>query len=43
MRTSANAMLEPFNKNLPEYGFVLQNFRSNANDHVVPDPFGIVK
>jgi len=24
MRTSANAMLEPFNKNLPEYGFVRQ-------------------
>lgn len=32
-----------FNKNLSEYGFVLQNFWNNANQHVVPDPFGIVK
>jgi nicotinamidase-related amidase len=40
---SANAMLEPFNKNLPEYGFVVQNFWNNANGHVVPDPFGVVK
>jgi hypothetical protein len=39
----ANAMLEPFNKNLSEYGFVLQNFWNNANGHVVPDPFGMVK
>jgi hypothetical protein len=40
---TANAMLEPFNKNLSEYGFVLQNFWNNANGHVVPDPFGMVK
>ncbi len=40
---TANAMLEPFNKNLPEYGFVVQNFWNNANGHVVTDPFGMVK
>lgn len=40
---SANAMLEPFNQNLSEYGFVLQNYWNNANGHVVPDPFGMVK
>lgn len=40
---SANAMLEPFIYNLPEYGFVLQNFWNNANQHVVADPFGMVK
>jgi nicotinamidase-related amidase len=40
---SAKAMLEPFNKNLSEYGFVLQNFWNNANGHAVPDPFGMVK
>lgn len=40
---SANAMLEPFNQNLSEYGFVTQNFWNNAGQHVVPDPFGMVK
>ncbi|MBM2853351.1 MAG: isochorismatase family protein [Steroidobacteraceae bacterium] len=40
---SANDMLAPFNHNLSEYGFVLQNFWNNANQHVVPDPFGIVR
>lgn len=40
---SANAMLAPFIQNLPEYGFVLQNFWNNVNGHVVPDPFGTVK
>ena len=40
---SANDMLAPFIQNLPEYGFVLQNFWNNANQHVVPDPFGMVK
>jgi nicotinamidase-related amidase len=40
---SANAMLDPFIQNLPEYGFVLQNFWNNANKHVVPDPFAMVK
>jgi nicotinamidase-related amidase len=42
-RPSANDMLAPFNQNLSEYGFVLQNFWNNANQHVVPDPFGMVK
>lgn len=40
---SANDMLAPFNHNLSEYGFVLQNFWNNANQHVVPDPFGVMK
>jgi nicotinamidase-related amidase len=40
---TANDMLAPFNHNLSEYGFVLQNFWNNANQHVVPDPFGMVK
>jgi nicotinamidase-related amidase len=40
---TANDMLSPFIENLPEYGFVLQNFWNNANQHVVPDPFGMVK
>jgi nicotinamidase-related amidase len=42
-RPVANDMLAPFNQNLSEYGFVLQNFWNNANQHVVPDPFGMVK
>jgi hypothetical protein len=33
----------PFVQNLSEYGFVVQNFWNNANQHVVPDPFGNVK
>ena len=40
---SGNDMLAPFNHNLSEYGFVLQNFWNNANQHVVPDPFGMVR
>ena len=40
---TADAMLAPFNHNLPEYGFVLQNFWNNANGHTVPDPFGAVR
>jgi nicotinamidase-related amidase len=40
---SANAMLEPFDQNLSEYGFVTENFWNNANQHVVGDPFGVVK
>ena len=39
---SSTAMLEPFNHNLSEYGFVLQNFWNNVGGHVVPDPFGMV-
>lgn len=42
-RPSSNDMLAPFIQNLSEYGFVLQNFWNNANQHVVPDPFGMVK
>ena len=38
---SGTAMLDPFTNELPEYGFVLQNFW-NANRKVVPDPFGMV-
>ncbi len=41
-RESGMAMLDPFTNNLPEYGFVLQNFWNNANDKLVPDPFGMV-
>lgn len=40
---TANDMLAPFTNNMSEYGFVLQNFWNNANQHVVPDPFGMVK
>jgi nicotinamidase-related amidase len=40
---SANAMLDPFVQNLPEYGFVLQNYWNNANQKLVADPFGMVK
>jgi nicotinamidase-related amidase len=40
---TANDMLAPFNNNLSEYGFVLQNFWNNANQHAVADPFGMVK
>jgi nicotinamidase-related amidase len=42
-RPTANDMLAPFVQNLSEYGFVLQNFWNNANQHVVPDPFEMVK
>lgn len=42
-RPTADAMLAPFNHNLSEYGFVLQNFWNNANSHAVPDPFGLMK
>lgn len=35
----ADAMLDPFKRNLSEYGFVLENFWNNAGGHVVPDPF----
>jgi nicotinamidase-related amidase len=40
---TANDMLAPFVQNLSEYGFVLQNFWNNANQHVVSDPFNMVK
>ena len=40
---SADAMLVPFKQNLSEYGFVLENFWNNANQHAVKDPFDLVK
>ncbi len=40
---TGNDMFVPFVENLPEYGFIVQNFWNNANQHVVPDPFGMVK
>lgn len=40
---SGEAMIAPFTSQLPEYGWVVQNFWNNANQHAVPDPFGTVK
>ncbi|BES84826.1 hypothetical protein PEC302107_10200 [Pectobacterium araliae] len=40
---TADAMLPPFINGLPEYGWVLQNYWNNANQHTVPDPFKVVK
>ena len=42
---TADAMFDPFKQNLPEYGFVIQNFWTNANpaNRAVPDPFGVIK
>src|SRR5437763_942125 len=37
---SGEAMFGPFTNELPEDGFVIQNFWNNANQHVVSDPFG---
>jgi hypothetical protein len=39
---SGNAMFDPCTNELPEYGFVIQGFWNNANQHVVADPFGTV-
>lgn len=39
---SGNAMFDPFTNELPEYGFMIQSFWNNANQHVVADPFGMV-
>ncbi len=40
-RDTATAMLTPFTNNLPEYGWVLQNFWNNAGPTpAVTDPFG---
>lgn len=36
---SANAMLDPFFQNLPEYGYVAQNFWNNVAGKAVADPF----
>ena len=39
-RDTATAMLDPFIQNLPEYGFVLQNYWNNAGaTPAVADPF----
>ena len=40
---TAQAMFEPFNRELPEYGYIIQGFWNNANGHTVPDPFGQVE
>ncbi|MFG2813594.1 isochorismatase family protein [Streptomyces sp. NPDC048410] len=40
---TAEAMFDPFLKELPEYGYLIQNFWNNANTHTVEDPFGQVK
>lgn len=40
---SGEAVVEPFTNQLPEYGWVVQNFWNNANQHAVPDPFGTVR
>lgn len=43
-RESANAAGAVFNKYLPEYGFVMDNFWNNADESKrVADPFGLVK
>jgi len=39
---SGVAMFDPFTNELPEYGFVIQGFWNNANQHVVKDPFDTV-
>ncbi len=40
---TGDAMFGPFTNELREYGFVIQNFWNNANQHEVSDPFGTVK
>ncbi|MET7611917.1 isochorismatase family protein [Streptomyces seoulensis] len=40
---TAEAMFAPFLNDLPEYGYLIQNFWNNANGHTVEDPFGQVK
>jgi nicotinamidase-related amidase len=43
-RASANDAGAVFNKHLPEYGFVMDNFWNNADPGKrVPDPFGLVR
>ncbi len=39
---TADAMFASVNEILSRYGFVIQNFWNNANQHVVPDPFRMV-
>ncbi|NEB95018.1 isochorismatase family protein [Streptomyces bauhiniae] len=40
---TAEAMFAPFLNDLPEYGYLIQNFWNNADGHRVEDPFGQVK
>jgi hypothetical protein len=40
---SGQAMFGPFTNELPEYGYVIQNFSNNANQHVVADLFEMVR
>jgi hypothetical protein len=40
---SGDVMFVPFTDELPEYGFVVQNFWNNASQHLLLDPFGTVK
>ncbi|MHC2462466.1 isochorismatase family protein [Bradyrhizobium embrapense] len=40
---SGQAMFEPFVKNLPEYGFAVNNFWNRVGGQAVPDPFKMVK
>jgi nicotinamidase-related amidase len=40
-KPSGQAMFEPFKANLPEYGFVIENFWNNYGQKVVPDPFAV--
>ncbi len=42
-RPTAEAAGAIFHDHLPEYGLTMDNFWSNANQKVVPDPFGVVK
>ena len=38
-KPSADAMFAPFKEQMPEYGWVIQNFWDNYGQKVVPDPF----
>jgi nicotinamidase-related amidase len=40
---SGQAIFEPFVRNLPEYGFAVNNFWNRVGGQAVPDPFGMVK
>lgn len=42
-KESANAMFTPFTSYMSEYGYVINNYWNNANQHSVEDPFGTVK
>ena len=42
-RPTANDIFTPFTENLSEYGYVIGNFWNNANQHVVADPFDVIK